>query len=197
MTNLSRLVFVAGLALALAACTTTGRITTDSDPSQNFSSYKTFAWAGAKPMIAYGDHDVPIAVQNQVADAIKSDLSSRGYQYVDNASAADFAVSFTIGTRDKVRVNEFPDFIRQNRLDWAWGSSYFPRFPNFPTTTPTRTVVTNYTQGSLSVDIFDVARKSPVWHGKGTKRLSRAELSGKQGNAAQDVRTILAEFPPK
>ncbi len=180
--------------LFLTGCATTGKITTDSDPAQNFSAYKVFAWAGEKPMVSFGNRDVPAIVQSRVADSIKSYLLSNGYQFTDDVKSADFAVSFTIGTRDGITTNEIPDYFRQSQLDWAWGSVYFPRTRPFPA--PTRTVVRNYTEGTLSVDIYDVKTRRPVWHGKGTKNLSRKELSGEQETSAQDVRTILAGFPP-
>ncbi len=187
-------VAILAMSIALASCATTGRITSDSDPSQNFSAYKTFAWAGEKPMITSGDRVIPGLIQSQVSQAIKSDLSSRGYRFTDDLTDADFAVSFTIGTREGIRTSQVPDYFWQNRMDWGWGSYYFPR--RRPLTTPIRTVLRDYTEGTLSVDIYDVKRKSPVWHGKGTKTLGRKELSGEQNTAAQDVRLILAGFPP-
>ena len=180
--------------LFLAGCATTGKITTDSDPSQNFSAYRTFAWAGEKPMVSFGNRDVPAIVQSRVADSIKNELTARGYQFTDDVKAADFAVSFTIGTRDGTKTTEIPDYFWQNRIDWGWGNPYFPMMPR--TITPTRTVVRNYTEGTLSVDIYDVKRRSPVWHSKGTKTLTRKELSGEQETSAQAVKAILAGFPP-
>ncbi|MEH6758922.1 MAG: DUF4136 domain-containing protein [Parasphingorhabdus sp.] len=181
--------------LFLAGCATTGRITTDSDPSQNFAAYRTFAWAGEEPMVSFGNRNIPAIVQSRVAQSIKSELTARGYQFTDDVKAADFAVSFTIGTRDGTKTTEIPDYFWQNRLDWAWGNPHFPTIQR--NITPTRTVVRDYTEGTLSVDIYDVARRSPVWHGKGTKTLSSRELSGEQETAAADVRVILAKFPPQ
>lgn len=187
------LIAIAASSLVLAGCATTGRITTDFDQSQNFSEYATFAWAGRSPMIIQGNRLVPAMVQAEVAEAIKQDLISKGYTYTQNLQEADFAVSFTIGTRDGIRTNEYPDYFWQNRVGWAWGDPYWPRLATMP---PMRTEVREYTEGTLSVDMFDVERRAPVWHGVGQRNLSRAELRGDTNTASQDVRTILAGFPP-
>lgn len=195
MTSKFRTLLAVCLSLALAACITTPRITVDSDPNQNFSNYSTFAWASDRPMIAVGDHNISALVQKEIADSIKTTLTSRGYQYVENLQSADFAVSYTVGARDKVSVDTYPDFFFRDRLEWGWGGQYFrPYRSSIPVE---RTVVKNYTEGTLSVDIYDVKRKSPVWHGAGKRRLSRKELSGKDTDIQTDVQTLLAGFPPQ
>ena len=171
-----RIALVAVMSLMLAACMTTPNIKYDSDPAQNFASYRTFAWASDKPMIEIGDHGVSPLVQKEIADAIRSNLTARGYEYTTNLSSADFAISYTVGARDKVSVTTYPDFFFADRMSWGWGSQYFPtRGMTIPMD---RTVVRNYTEGTLSIDIYDVSRKSPVWHAAAEKRLSRKELRG-------------------
>ena len=195
---------IAGTAFAtsllLAGCTTVPNISYDSDPTQNFSSYRTFAWASDNPMIAVGDHGVSPFVQKEIADAIKSTLTSRGYEYTTNVSAADFAISYTVGARDKVSVDTYPDFFFADRMNWGWGNQYFrpirPVRPVRPVLPTERTVVRNYTEGTLSIDVYDVNRKSPVWHAAAKKRLSRKEMRGEETDIKSDVATILAGFPP-
>ena len=80
---------------------------------------------------------------------------------------------------------------------WRWGYDYYgvayPRgFPRTEVTTR------NYAEGSLAIDIFDVASKSPVWHGSASKRLTRSELRGQSEESTRSaVQTILAGFPPQ
>ncbi len=195
MTNIARTFFAVGLSLLVTACATIPNIVTDSDPAQDFSSYSKFAWASDNPMIAVGDHNVSGLVQKEIADSIKTTLASRGYQYVTDVQSADFAISYTVGARDKVSVSTYPDFFFADRLNWGWGNQYFR--PYRSTIPVDRTVVRNYTEGTLSIDIYDVTRKSPVWHGKGEKRLSRKEMKGEDIDILTDVQAILAGFPPQ
>nr|WP_298895676.1 DUF4136 domain-containing protein [uncultured Altererythrobacter sp.] len=187
-------ILLAVASLALSACATTGRINTDFDQTQDFSEYATFAWAGKSPMVVMGSRMVPALVQAEIAKSIKEDLQSKGYRYTQNLQEADFAVSFTIGTRDGVNVVEMPDYFWQSRANWTWGNPYWPRLSTMP---PMRTEVREYTEGTLAVDIYDVARRAPVWHGAGQRNLTRAELRGERNTAKADVQLILDRFPPQ
>ena len=184
---------VAGL--VLTGCTTVPNISYDSDPAQDFDSYRTFAWASDDPMIAVGDHNVSPLVQKEIADAIRSTLTARGYSYVTDVDAADFAISYTVGARDKISVETYPDFFFRDRVNWAWGGQYFRPFrPAIPVD---RTITRNYTEGTLSIDFYDVKRRSPVWHAAAKKRLTRKQLRGEDIDIRTDVQTILNGFPPQ
>ena len=185
---------LAVVSLALSACATPGKITADFDQAQDFSKYTTFAWAGKSPMVVMGNRVVPAIIQADIADSIKNDLQEKGYRYTQNLQEADFAVSFTIGTRDGVDVVDMPDYFWQSRASWSWGNPYWPQLP---TMASMRSEIREYTEGTLAVDVYDVRRRAPVWHGAGTRRLSRSELQGKSNQAADAVRAILGGFPPK
>ena len=186
-------ILVAASALALSGCATTGRITTDFDQTQNFSQYQTFAWAGENKAVILGARVAPAMVEAQISRAIVDDLSAKGYRFTDNLQEADFAVSFTIGTRDGTDIRQTPDYFWAERARWSWGNVYWPG----PAIAPvTRTTLHEYTEGTLSVDIYDVKKREPVWHGAGTRNLSRAELRGEKNTVTEDVRLILTGFPP-
>jgi len=185
---------LAASSLALAGCATTPRISTDFDASQDFSGYQTFAWADESPMAVFGARMVPPTLEPKIADAIRADLTAKGYRFIDNVARADFAVSFTVGTRDGTDIIETPDYFWTNRMSWNWGVGYYPSAYMPPIT---RTEVREYTEGTLAIDIYDVSRRSPVWHGAGTRNLSRAELNGETGHAGEGVAQILADFPPE
>ncbi|WOE75340.1 DUF4136 domain-containing protein [Alterisphingorhabdus coralli] len=189
----------AAVSLSLSGCATTANITTDSDPAQDFSAYRTFGWAGENPFSPLGDYPVSPLAQQQIANGIKSTLEARGYSFVADSSKADFAVSYSVGARDKTRVSEVPvadPYYRYygTRASWRWGRGYFPAY--YPSMA-TETVVNNYTEGTLSIDIFDVSRRAPVWHGVGTKRITTGDSEGNAQAVQQGVRDILAEFPPR
>lgn len=204
---------IAGLAgLALAGCSTTASFNSDYDELQDFSNYKTFAWADESPMTTYGKTRIPPTAEPKISRQIRAELESKGYTYVADKERADFAVAFSIGTRVGQEVVQSPTYFYGNSANWRWGRGYYPsaaraypraaypaRVTAYPATVST---VESYTEGTLAIDIFDVERKSPVWHGAGVKTLSRSEERGQNilsdpAKIREGVASILADFPPE
>ena len=201
--NLKQIVLALIASLSLAACSTTAKINSDYDPQQDFSGYKTFSWAGDDPMTVFGEARIPPTAEPKIARAIQAELEAKGFTYVEDRTTADFAVSFSVGTRTEERVTQVPTTYYSNSMNWGWGRPYYPGL--YPTLYPQPATVSEmrvYNKGTLAIDIFDVARKSPVWHGAGVKTLSSSEMDGggealSATNLRAGVAKILAEFPPQ
>jgi len=179
------------VALLLGGCTT-ARISTNSDPTQDFSRYATFGWIDETPATTFGARSISPVLQAEIAQSIKSALEAKGYRFTENTASADFAVSFTVGTREGFDTVEVPDYYWDTRPSWTWGTGYWPVGRAVPST---RTEVRDYTEGTLSIDVFDVTRRAPVWHGAGVKHLTAAELAG-SGDVPKQVKKVLEGFPP-
>jgi len=183
------------IALYLAGCASMAPVFYDYDSAQSFDGYRTFAWINDEPMTLTGSHRPSPVVAARLTNAIKNTLEQKGFRFLEDPEQADFVVSFTVGARDQLKVSErtVADFYGSH---WRWGYDYFgsPKLINVPRTELT---THKYTEGSLAIDVFDVQRKSPVWHGGASKRLSRAELQGQGEDSSRiAVETIMAKFPP-
>jgi len=195
--------------LALAACSTTGSFTSDYDDQQDFSTYKTFTWAGANPMTVYGGATIPPGADAVISDAIRSELEAKGFTYVADEAKADMAIGFTVGTRIEQDVNttRVPNYYyTTTRGGWRWGRRYYPVNTVAVSGSRELTEVSTYTEGTLAIDIFDVSRKAPVFHGAGKKTLSQSSWRGTSARPnplelQQEVRDaitkILEDFPPE
>ena len=172
--------------LTTIGCSIKPNVFVDSDPLQDFSFYKTFTWTNIDPMIVQSDYVVSPFVGEQVKDEIKLNLTNKGYKFFDEVADADIAISFTIGARDKVQVRTEPAIIYS---DWRWGGQYWG------TQIIQTERATTYTKGTLAIDVFDVKRRSPVWHGVGSKRLNSADKRGESDDIGTAVTTILVNFP--
>ena len=64
-------------ALLLSGCST-GRVTYDSDPAQDFSQYSTFSWLSDNPVTTFGDRPIPALLQEQIARSITNSLEAKG-----------------------------------------------------------------------------------------------------------------------
>ncbi|MDJ0751802.1 MAG: DUF4136 domain-containing protein [Woeseiaceae bacterium] len=181
--NFSALIVAAFL--ALSGCATPIDTYSDHDASVDFANYKTFTWISDHPMVASpsGAAVSNPFMESRIQEAIRSELTMRGYRLVGNAKDADFVVSFSVGGRKELSVESYPIAYRGR---WAWGSAYVGDSMS----------VDSSTEGVLAIDVFDARSKSPIWHGVAKKNLTEAE-ENLRGSIIQDsVAAILGEFPP-
>jgi hypothetical protein len=128
----------------------------------------------------------------RIMTAIEQALTARGYAKAGDPEAADFAISFTLGARDKVWVDSYPEPYRVGYGNWGggWGGGYYGDGQSVNTS--------SYTEGILSVDLYDVKEHRPVWHGRATKKITTALMDnpGPVTNINEVVLAIMSRFPP-
>jgi hypothetical protein len=178
---------VVGLIILAAACTTL-QVGSDYDHSASFSNYHAFVVMQRRHHGEYADTSA--LVVQRAEDAIRSELISRGYTPAADRSAADFAVDFTIGSRERTDVNTYPDpYVGPG---WGWGRRGWWGGPYWGDNVDVR----QYREGTLSIDIFDARSHRPVWHGWAKKELTRKDVENSEGPIRNAVNAVLAKFPP-
>lgn len=174
---------VAAVVLTVAACTTV-RPHADYLPNFDFSEYQTFTWISDQPLIRSSGQSDPFVSpldMQRIQRAIESELTAKGFHQVDDPSRADFVVSFTVGTRDKIDASSYPGYY-----GGRWGWPYWESME-----------VYSYTEGVLAIDIFDQARGEPVWHGGIQKRVTGSQMDNPGELIKAGVAAILEQFPPR
>ncbi len=176
---------LAVIAVLLSACAT---IQTGShyDETTNFAGYGSFSWIDEDPYIT-GEAAILVSplAQQQIKDAIQSQLEQRGYSFTQDRGNADFVVSFTVGTREKIRVDSYPVEYR-GRWGWHVPYSYYSY----------RDVSAHsYTKGTLGVDIFDNESAKPVWHGWAEKTVTQSDRQDPTESIEEGVQLLFAGFP--
>lgn len=176
----------------LAGCSSSGGIKTsyDFNPATDFSAYQTFAWISQQPFMG-GDPGVSALTRQRVQNTIRDRLIAMNYQFVSDPMAADFVVSFTIGSRQEIKVDTYPSTWSGGwgRGAGYWGRGYYGGYSG------TEVRVREYTEGQLAIDIFDVKTKEPSWHGTATKRITSKEKDDPLPLIQEAVARILAQFP--
>ncbi len=183
-----RIVFgsaLVALAFLVSACAT---IQTGShyDETTNFGEYQSFSWIDEDPYIT-GEAATLVSplAQQQIKDAIHSQLEQRGYVYSQDRGNADFVVSYTVGTREKIRVDSYPV---QYRGSWGWHVPYsYYTYRDVSAHT--------YTKGTLGVDIFDNESAKPVWHGWAEKTVTQSDRQDPTESIEEGVKLLFADFP--
>jgi Domain of unknown function (DUF4136) len=171
------------LCLSATACETFNT-KTDYDTAADFSNYHTFSWVSKSPLVSKPPEVSPLA-EGRIMRAVSNDLTAKGFRFVDDPAKADFVVAFTIGARQQVRVTSNPYAARYGAGPYMWGRPYYQDID-----------VREFTQGRLAIDIFDVKRQQPVWHGHATKSISSSDQKNAEALINQAVAAILKSFPP-
>jgi len=177
----------------LAGCASTIEATYDHDPGNDFSNYQSFAWISKNPMkVGKGVNVANPLLEPRITSTLEKALVAKGYQYVVEPKNADFVVSFTVGSREEIKVDSYPSMSAGYGMGhpghWGWGSTYYGY--------GTETQVRQYTEGMLAVDIFDVKERRPVWHGVATKRVNDSDRDNMDATIQAAVDAILSGFPP-
>lgn len=175
-----------------AGCASTFEASYDHDPANDFSNYQSFAWISKNPMKVGQTAVVPNPLlEPRIMSALEMALVAKGYKWVGDAASADFVISFTVGSREEIKVDSYPSMSMGYGTGYPgrWGGAYYG-------VSSTETSVRQYTKGMLAVDIFDVKDRRPVWHGVATKTINESDRDNIEATVQAAVDAIIAGFPP-
>ncbi|UNK49926.1 DUF4136 domain-containing protein [Lysobacter sp. S4-A87] len=173
-------VLVLSLALvSFAAVAATPKVTTDSDPSANFSSYKTYYWAmkpeGGSPLM-----------QQRIVEGIDARLKAKGWS---QAEGGDVAVAAHVSTSQKQSLDTFYTGTGMGGWGWRGGWGGAMAMGNASTTVHT------YDVGTLVVDMFDAKSKQAVWRGTATGTVP-SNPDKVEAGLDKGLDKMFASFPP-
>lgn len=156
------LLLLAVAALLLAACSSGPQIKADYDPSVDFSQYQTFNFYN--PMGIENPNYSSILGQ-MFRDAITREMEKRGYTLADNP---DLMMNVSAILEDKTKVTTYNDPMyggyygyRRGFYDPWYGYGY-----------GTSTHVSQYTEGTVNIDMVDAKAKRMVWEGIAVGRVN-------------------------
>ena len=171
---------IATLMLGATGCTSYS-ISTDYSPQADFSNYRTFGFMPGRTLLVATTQPVSPLILENLKYATRQALEAKMLRHTDDPEQADFVISFTLGSRDKISVTSYPTAYRGS---WGWGGVYHQNVD-----------VRDYTEGMLAIDVFDVKGRQPVWHGVAKKNIQASDR-GNRELLNEIVAAILAEFPP-
>ena len=103
------------LLLLTSGCVTQPQLKTfsDYDEGTKFTDYRSFAWMTQNPLFVASMQPVNPSLQQSLMRETSAQLKARGFSQVSRPEDADFVVSFTVGSRDNLQVNNYPSKYRQ------------------------------------------------------------------------------------
>lgn len=181
--RLSKLVPILTLALPVA-CAPAIHVRTAVAPDATLTNLHTFIVLAPqrKSGTTQADEDDPMLANSITYQALHNDLVSnfQEHGYVIDSAKPDFAVAAYASARQKLDVSQYDYGYPYWRHGW-WGPIDVPQ-------------ITQYTEGTVVVDVINPTTKALLWRGQGKAAVSdNPQTYAKE--LAKTVATIVDKFP--
>jgi len=180
---ITRTSFVLAVFATLAACSGGPEVRVDYDKSADFNRYETFAFETPLGTDRPG-YQAPVT--RYLTAAARRELEARGMRYDDKSP--DLRVNFSAKLAGKTSVSA-PEPIAGGYYGYRRGS--YSTWSGYPWSE----TAMSYTEGTLNVDIVDVARKQLVWESVVTGIVGDAQLANLQGSVDNAVKAAFEKYP--
>jgi hypothetical protein len=166
------------LVILIARCSSVS-VKYDYDPAIDFSKFKTFGWKDVEiPNDALAKNPL---LAKRVKEAVIKELKEKGYVYSESEEV-DFAVVAHAGTKERMQITDWGSY--------GWYSPWWGPYGG-------QVDVSQYTEGTLVIDIVDMREREMAWRGLATGTVDESP-NPERARARMDnvVSQILANFPP-
>ena len=178
---LHRLLGAAVVATTLGGCASGPKIFASQDPAADFGSYRTY---GFQPVLSTDEPGYSSILSQLLKAAAGREMESRGYTRSDQP---DLIVNFQLRTKEKVQATSSPAVGGY----YGYRHGYYGVWGGYPM----ETNVTQYTEGTLNVDIVDARRNQLVWEGVAIGRIREESRRNPEPAVNDAVAKIFAEYP--
>ena len=182
-----RVALAVAVPLMLAACASGPDVRAIADPSVNFSQFQTFGFVEPLGTDRAGYQSM---VSQQLEASTTREMQARGLRY--DAANPQLLVNFNAKLDDKMRVTTTPEPIMAPGY-YGYRRGFYNPWPMYAETTD----VTQYTEGTLTIDVVDAARKQMVWEGTVTKSVTSKDQQNVNGAIDAAVTAAFTKFPVK
>ena len=169
-------------AVTLAACSSGPKIFTNQSPTAEFSAYKTYNYEsvlGTDERNGYRS-----ILSNYLIAATDREMQSRGYSKSDTP---DMVLNFYVHTKEKISTTSSPSMSTGGY--YGYRSPYYGAYGGYETRT------TQYTEGTLNVDIVDNQKDQLAWEGVAVGRVNDDVRENLEAAANSAIGEVLSKFP--
>lgn len=180
-----KLITIVALATLTVSCSSI-KVSHDFDKSANFGAYKTYALTPEAEQLPLDDIN-----RRRILDAIATELAGKGLTKSDNPD-----VWIDVNLRAEQKQSATATTSNPGGAYYGYGRGYrYGMGGGFSTTSIN---VENYVEGTLFVDMIEVAKKQLVWQGRAVKTIDPDASSEKrEANINYAIKQIFTKYPPK
>ncbi len=179
------IVVAAGLVTSCAAPKINTR--SQSDPSVNLASYKTYGFV-AEPGTNRGGYSTPIT--SYFKSAVTREMNSRGYTYSENSP--ELLINFNTNAREQVDIRSTPSM--------SYGYGYYGYRGGLYAAGPiggSDVETVRYKQGTANIDVVDAAKKQLVWEGVAEGKITDEMMKSPQATIDSVITDMFLNYPVK
>lgn len=173
-------------ALLLASCASTPNTFVNADPDIDFSQYRTF---GYFPKLSTDKAQYESLVSSFLKVAVAQQLVARGLTH--DEENPQLRVNFYINTQEKIKSRSVPTAGGY----YGYRDPFYDPWGGYGMGASYETRVTQYTEGTLNIDVVDAASKKLVWEGAIAGRLSDKDIRNMEQTVDEAVAAVMKGFP--
>ena len=170
------------LSMLLGACASTPNTFSQADPTTDFSQYRTY---GFYDNPATNNAEYESLVTNFLKVSVAQQLEARGMSY--DPEAPDIVVNFFLNTKEKVRSRSVPTMSGY----YGYRDPFYDPWPGYSY----ETRIDQYTEGTLNIDVADVAERKLVWEGSVVGRITDEFVRNLEQSLDEAVAAIFENYP--
>lgn len=188
---MKRLLIAATAALAmslLAAPVQAGpKAVAHADTSVDLRQYQTFGWADP---IGTDQNGYQSILSQNLKATTQRQLEARGLRY--DPANPQLLVNFNASLDDKMRVSTYAaPMMGMGRGYYGYRGSMYGTYPMYQD----QTTVSQYKEGTLNIDIVDLARKQLVWEAVVTDTITQKKRDNIQKTVEDYMKAAFKKFP--
>jgi hypothetical protein len=165
-----------------------GCAVTDMDQSANFSQYQTYAWGESKVDVSNPIYDSDL-INKKIRATVENEFAKRGIR--KNDADPDFVVSYHTYTEEKERVSGGYPYYGSPFYPFGFYPFAFRWGYLYPWTSPQ--IKTEYTEGTLIIDIKDHQTEELVWRGSVSGSVD--DVAGIRKQIEKGIKAIMKKYP--
>lgn len=171
------------LSILLTGCSTSPKILTHYEKSIDFNQYQSFSLYDP---VSDKKQAYSTLLDKYIKNSIINELERRG---LEQAEEGDLKISFNIHTKELIQSTTTPAmhggyYNYRGRYGYSYGMGY-----------GSETRISQYTEGTLNIDVVDRQQKQVIWEGAAVGRLKDEIPDNVELLVNEIVANIFAEYP--
>ena len=176
------------IAAFITGCASGSKIRSDFDRNADFSQYQTYNfYADAGPEST----NYQSLFSQHMVTAITKEMDVRGYEKSDDP---DLLVNFNAILRDKTKVTTRPAPVSYGGY-YGYRRGYYDPWFGYSHSWATETHVSEYTEGTVNIDLVDAKNKKMVWEAVAVGRVREETLRNLEQAVMEAVPRYFETYP--